>query len=385
MGIYTRRSRNSPSRNCNSDCEECLSVTRSDKAYCLIALNVEKGLQVHISSVTNPLEARKILQKQFEFVSVTQIVRINRKFYAASMKEDGDLMQHLTHMTTLAEQLREMNDEISSKKFATVVLGSLPESYDNFLTSLNARNADDLDWENVKGLLIEEYMKRAEKNEKEKSADNALFVNRGRNFNRGRHEARGGSRGASGGRGARFPNFNHIKGSQPHRDEREKHEGVTCFKCNQDGHIVKNCPYNNKQYNSRRESSNMAELEGVALISSTMNRSNEWFIDSAATKHMTNDRSILQNYIQYDQPKDIYLGDSTVIHAFGEGKVRLTTVNSTYDVVLDLHKVLFVTKLTKNLLSVPAMALTGPYLGFFVCGGKLRTPFRESSIYRQGF
>ena len=76
---------------------------RSHKAYSLIALNVEKGLQVHISSVTNPLEASEILQKQFEFVSVTQIVRINRKFYAASAKEDADLMQHLTHMTSLAE------------------------------------------------------------------------------------------------------------------------------------------------------------------------------------------------------------------------------------------------------------------------------------------
>ena len=30
---------------------------RSDKAYSLIALNAEKGLQVHISLVTNPLEA----------------------------------------------------------------------------------------------------------------------------------------------------------------------------------------------------------------------------------------------------------------------------------------------------------------------------------------
>lgn len=86
--------------------------------------------------------------------------------------------------------------------------------------------------------------------------------------------------------------------------DEKKHKGVTCFKCNQDGHIVKNCPYNNKQYNSRRESSNMAELEGVALISSTINRSDEWFIDSAATKHMTNDGSTLQNYIQYDQLND---------------------------------------------------------------------------------
>ena len=71
---------------------------RSDKAYLLIALNVEKDL-----SVTDPLPAWKILQKQFEFVSVTQIIRLNRQFYAASMKEGTDSMQHLTHMTSLAE------------------------------------------------------------------------------------------------------------------------------------------------------------------------------------------------------------------------------------------------------------------------------------------
>ena len=125
---------------------------------------------------------------------------------------------------------------------------------------------------------------------------------------------------------------------------------------------MKNCLYNNRQYNSRRESSNMAELEGVALISSTMNRSDldEWFIDSAATKHMTNDRSILKNYVQYDQPKDIYLGDSCSWRR--EGKT--STVNNTCDVVLDLLKVLFVPKLTKNLLSVPAMALMGAEIRF---------------------
>ena len=105
-------------------------------------------------------------------------------------------------------------------------------------------------------------MKWNEKNEKEESADNALFVNRGRNFNRERHRAGGSSNGISGGHGSHFPNFNSIKGSC---NERQKQKGVTSFKCNQDGHIVKNCPYNNKQ-NSQRESSNVAELEGVALI-----------------------------------------------------------------------------------------------------------------------
>ena len=60
-------------------------------------------------------------------------------------------MKHLTCMTSLAEQLREMKEDISTRKFATVVLGSLPESYDNFLTSLNAEESD---WDTLKAYLL---------------------------------------------------------------------------------------------------------------------------------------------------------------------------------------------------------------------------------------
>ena len=138
---------------------------RSDKAYSLIALSVDKSLQVHITSTTDPRIAWETLQKQFEFISITQIVRLNRKFYAATMKEGTDIIDHLTYMTSLAEQLRELKEEISDKKFATVVLGSFPESYDNFISSLNARNVEELNWDNIKNLLIEECMKRKEKGE----------------------------------------------------------------------------------------------------------------------------------------------------------------------------------------------------------------------------
>ena len=52
----------------------------SDKAYSLIASNIEKDMQIHISSVTDSFTGWQILQKQFEFVSVTQIVGLNRRF-----------------------------------------------------------------------------------------------------------------------------------------------------------------------------------------------------------------------------------------------------------------------------------------------------------------
>ena len=174
-------------------------------------------------------------------------------------------------------------------------------------------------------------MKRTEKNEKEKS-DNALFVNqrRGRSSNKGNYQARGRSGGV---RGARFQNFNPVRkdSSQFHHDDHERYKGTKFFKCNQDGHIAKHSPLNNKhnrRRRRRRENSNMAELESVALISSTMNQSNEWFIDSAATEHMTRNKNILENSVQYQEPRNIYLGDSSVILAHGEGKVGVANGSS---------------------------------------------------------
>ena len=91
--------------------------------------------------------------------------------------------------------------------------------------------------------------------------------------------------------------------------------------------------------NSKGEHSNVPEGGDVALISCT-EPTNEWFIDSGATKHVTHDKSLLINYTQYKTPTDIYiyLGDNTAIKALGEGIVKLPIMGT------DFH-----------LLSVPAM------------------------------
>ena len=64
---------------------------------------------------------------------------------------------------------------------------------------------------------------------------------------------------------------------------------------------------------------------------------------------MTSNNSISENYVQYQEPRNIYLGDSTVTLAYGEGQVKLRTVNGTREIVLDLHQVLFVPKFNQEL------------------------------------
>ena len=268
---------------------------RLDKAYSLIALSVHESLQVRISWTTDPREAWEILRKHFEFVSIAQNVRLNRRFYAATMKEGTDLMEHLTYMTSLAEPLRELKEEITPQRFAIVILGSVPESYDDFISSLNVTKMDELNWDNLKGLLIEEYKKQEEKEDNNSSRRNeALLSNKG-NFSssRGRNSRRG---------GRNFGNTERFR----ERDRQGPNQGLRCYKCQQIGYFVKNCPLNRRQgHSSIAEHDCKQQDDSIALNSSTTcrNRDIRWYIDGGATKHMTFEKDLIVDFCGMISPQ----------------------------------------------------------------------------------
>ena len=208
---------------------KALYKSKSEKAYSHIALTVDKHVQIHIVGTVSPKDAWDILENQFNFVSVSQIVRITRKFYAATMKEGDDLQSHLTVMSALAQQLRELGEEVSSQKFATAVLGSLPSSFDAFISSLNARKKEEYDWDSIKGALLEEDIKHAEKSKSKNTEDEAFFAK---------------------GRGDSSNRFN--RGSRPFRstyNRRGNANGrgngvIICYRCNNPGHLARDCREN---------------------------------------------------------------------------------------------------------------------------------------------
>ena len=427
---------------------------RSQKAYSTIALALTKNLQVHVSNTVDPKEAWDILASHFNFVSITQNVRVTRAFYGASMDEGGNLMEHITKMTALSGRLRELGEVVDSKRFAIVVLGSLPESYDNFITSLNARSVEQLTWDEIKPALIEEYMKMKEKGEKRRTED-ALIMRRGgggNSYSRGRGSF-------SGFHGNRPPNANGNQQTYhpPQRgggNQGPRGYNPNCWKCKNFGHLARNCP-TNEQGNIASESNkrgyetletdialittsgsissenndddkevspickrgrfeeepdivvekndtvnvqvlvenstteNLSVIENsatvvtdegdldnsvevflepdIALMTSDYSSSthDEWFIDSAASSHMTFSQDHYEdNYEEYEHPKEIFLGNDASIFAIGEGKVRLPFTDKNKVRYLALEQVLYVPELAKNLLSVPTMTKKGAVVSF---------------------
>ena len=189
-------------------------------------------------------------------------------------------------------------------------------------------------------------MIRKEKEEQchDSSQNEALFSNRGNFSTRGRNR-----------RGGRYQGPNGRNNTRQNSGQEPK--VVKCFKCQQIGHIVKNCPLN-----KRSDQSRIAEEHDGLALDSTLKKGkpdNHWYIDSGATKHMTHQRDLITDFIEYKQPSRIYLGDKGVVKACGEGKVKLQCYDGSDDVTLTLNKVLYVPKITKNLLWVPAMTQMG--------------------------
>jgi len=190
--------------------------SRKNKTWAVICLNVDPDQQIHVADTTTAQEAWENLSKVYDVKSVAQLVRLKRRFCAASMSEGGNLQEHVMLMTQLAKQLKEQGQNITSAEFALTVLGSLPESYDGFLMSMNARDPKELTWESVRPALLEEYQRRNDSQKKEQ----AFFVNR---------KPFGGK-----GKGPK-----ESVGQQSLKTEVTKTRTIRCYHCHEEGHEEK--------------------------------------------------------------------------------------------------------------------------------------------------
>ena len=93
-------------------------------------------------------------------------------------------------------------------------------------------------------------------------------------------------------------------------------------------------------------------------------QSNDWIIDSGASRHMTFESSILHAYKDFETPEPVGLGDGRTVSAIGVGKVKvITQPHNGESVVCWMTDVLYVPKLTNNF-SVHAATSKGNTVSF---------------------
>jgi len=90
---------------------------------------------------------------------------------------------------------------------------------------------------------------------------------------------------------------------------------------------------------------------------SKVKKESEWYLDSAATSHMSCNRLWFSEF--QDMPSEVLLADDSITRATGIGTIILTMHLPTKKLNITLRRVLFVQTLKKNFLSVPKVTQSG--------------------------
>ena len=324
---------------------------RAQRALSILALSVSDELVYLISDAQSAKSVWDKLASHFERNTVANKLFLKKQYFRTIMDEGTVMSQHIKHMKELTDKLAAIQAPIAEEDQVVTLLGSLPSSYDNVVTALEAR-VDGLTLEFVHQSLLNEEQKRTDGN---KSTDAALYSK-----------------------------------SKPKKQKR-------CFICNSPEHLKPDCPDNRRFYNPSQqrneltkhkakhvsESSNEQTYDDAftvndeCLSSQSQSIISPWIIDSGASRHMTMNQTLFSEYQEFTTPEKVSVGDGRLLDAIGSGKVlvdlSLGRRNKTIK-KFAFRDVLYVPDLAVNLFSVRAVTDKG----FIVQFGKNRCWIKDS-------
>lgn len=334
-----------PGENANAEVRRKFT-SDAKKAWTHICLSIEPEYQIHVRDTKTAKAAWDALKNQFARESLLQKVRLRQQYYSCRFRSGDNMLEHISHLRSLHDQLKEMGVNVEDKELAMTLLASLPEEFKPLITALDAVDDENISYEKVKNMLLNDVDRTSDS----KTAEDAFSAKRG-----------WGQRGKQYNRNDKKNNVPVFKGK--------------CHKCQEKGHYARDCPKqkkNTENPNQKKKNGSLYTAKGdddlftedEALFTSDLVYDSEWIIDSGATQHMTCEKDQLSNYVEFKQPCTVNLGDNRSILAYGKGTYRIVADLGDRVQNISLRDVLYLPDLEKNLLSVRAMVKLGANVEF---------------------
>lgn len=327
------------------------------KAMFLISSSMEaKQLKSLITCETaNEMWVR--LAKIHEQKSASNKLILNQRYHEYRMAPEDSVVEHFTKVQNLAQQLRDIGQNIDDVSIMAKILGSLPPKYNAFRTAWDSMDE--------KRQTLENLMERLIKEESQYFADDdAASALAAMTINKRKTSAK--------------KNSSKPQNQSKKKDgDHSKRKDSDCYYCGKKGHYARDCrkkKHDNEEKGSRTSSSencafmltgdsnSVPSMEGVQQLLQ-IDTEDVWLTDSGASCHVTFHKEWLSDYRSVSGEK-VKLGDNAECDVRGIGNVHIEKLVRGKWENATIRNVFFVPKLKKNLLSVGVLTSGGYEVSF---------------------
>ncbi|KAH9725397.1 hypothetical protein KPL70_007865 [Citrus sinensis] len=277
------------------------------------------------------------LEEKYLLKSPENRLRAMSQVYGFRMKPGVSMHDHVSRFEKLLADLKNLDEDIKDEVKAMILLHSLPEKYDHFVTTL-IYGKSVIVFKDICIALTSLEIQNNDKNSERASSE--VLVSR--DWAMEKHKKHGGKNSRSKSRSRNIA-----------QDE--------CAFCHEKDHWRKDCPKAQKKDEKKPAAANMARKDEDSdyslsiTLAAYVASSSEWILDTGATYHLCPTKEWFTDFRNLKSGA-VVTGNDQPCRTMGIGTIQLKMFDR---MVRELKEVRFVPALKKNLIFVGALEVKG--------------------------
>jgi histone deacetylase 1/2 len=316
----------------------------------LIALlgSMSEDLVGQMTQLTTSAAVWASLHAMFSSQNRARLMQIRFQL-SNTRKKDLTAAEYFNRMKALADSMAAIGVPLKEDEVLGYMLAGLGPEYEPLVVSLTTR-ADSVSLDSFYAYLVGAELRLEQQASMGDIHSSANSVARHSDGNRGAHGGHPGQGGQGGGQGGgRF-------GQQPQQrrngNGQQRRNGPKCQVCSKYGHDALRCRQRFNHAFQPEDNRDRGARSGNAAQAGSYSVDTNWYMDSGATDHLTSDLDRLHMNERYSGKDTVQVANGQGLHISHVGRSSLTGSSKP----LHLNHVLYVPRLSKNLLSVHKLA-----------------------------
>ncbi|GFW41334.1 retrovirus-related Pol polyprotein from transposon TNT 1-94 [Trichonephila clavipes] len=316
---------------------------RKDRCYTLIYTNISSDLKNLITETTDGVAAWKILKDHFEPVTKARVIQLLDQFFGTKYEPGEDVGIFISRVKTAATRLQEAGHKLDDLYIGFQLIRWLPQEFQSTVQQIYRWKEEDFRVVKIEAELILEANRLQLMKQDLEKAENAYLSGFTLKKSKTLPGATAAAHGNPNGKNDYQKKGGKVFNCKTIKNVKQSIKTIgPCYVCNKYGHLKVNC----KEKKSLQKS--------PSTVNETFNTEFDkgvWVIDTTATSHFCNDKSLFLDLKPITNMKMSLATEdkSCPVEGIGTLRFRVKYKGSFHEITLT--DVLFNPKLRRNLLS----------------------------------